>query len=332
MNIIDATTQQTAKPIIEMPELQTDGNRFQILNGNWLEGYPLAEPQTTIDNQLQLDTTGQYLSVGRQKPRQNLSLEETAKTFYTNAFLFWNYREVIYSDSRMFLAPVPVKNGLAYTGTSGFRCPTLGIYLEWWERCDQAHFFVEKGLINKHNEERLIWYFAGSALSGSNLCASVNKTGEIDTTSTCSFSKVWRSFVEVNTRYDEIKQHYQTFTLEQIVDILNSEGNDFQKRITIELQQQQILNLSDEIEYWKSKYYKYLISPHQADLDAMLQRYHYLISEATKEPIKKKKELLLYWADTCIFDVLHRCYPEKITNRREAREVIPIIEKYLCIQ
>lgn len=330
MDIIDATTRQPAKTVIEMPELKTDGNRFQILNGNWLEGYPLVEPHAMIDDQLQLDTTGQYLSVKKHKPKEKLSPNEISKTFYTNAFLFWNYRELIYSDSRMFLAPIPVQNGLAYTGSSGFRCATLGIYLEWWERSKQAHFFVEKGEINKYNEERFIWYIAGSPLSGANACASVNKAGKTETTPIYPFCSLWRSFIEVNTRYDNIKQHYQTFTLEQVVDILTGEGDNFQQRITIELQQQQILALSDEKEYWKDKYYRQLIYPHRAELDAMLQRYHHLVSEAAKEPIKKKREKLLYWADTCIFDVMHRCYPEKITTRREAREVIPIIDKYLC--
>ena len=41
-------------------------------------------------------------------------------------------------DSLMFLAPVAAENVLAYTGTSGFRNPTLGVYLEWWVHCEGA--------------------------------------------------------------------------------------------------------------------------------------------------------------------------------------------------
>jgi len=32
----------------------------------------------------------------------------------------------------MFLCPIYMQSGLAYTGSSGFEKPTLGIYIEWW--------------------------------------------------------------------------------------------------------------------------------------------------------------------------------------------------------
>lgn len=38
----------------------------------------------------------------------------------------------------MFLTPLPFKNNLAYTGTSGLKDATLGVYLEWWDECDRA--------------------------------------------------------------------------------------------------------------------------------------------------------------------------------------------------
>ena len=57
------------------------------------------------------------------------------KNFFTDhALFFFDHREQILSDSRMFLAPVPIASGLAYVGSCGFQHPTLGVYIEWWMR------------------------------------------------------------------------------------------------------------------------------------------------------------------------------------------------------
>lgn len=195
-------------------------NRFQIMNGTWLEGHPLKEPATEqVDNRLRLDSTNEYLTTGGGKMKRpsthNPTPMQLGKVFITNAFLFWEKRNEIFSDSRMFLARVPVRNGLAYIGTSGFVWPTLGIYLEWWERCEQAHVLTE-------NEELLMWYISGSPLSGANLCASVGKDGVSKTTPVHPFLPVWRSFAEINTRYDEIKPLYEAYTLEQVIEKLTN--------------------------------------------------------------------------------------------------------------
>ena len=195
-------------------------NRFQILNGTWLEGYPLKNQSTEqVENDLKLDSTGEYLVVAGKKEKKpspkKQTPEELGRIFYTNAFLFWEKRNLIFSDSRMFLARVPVQNGLAYVGRSGFIWPTLGIYLEWWERCEQAHFKNKK-------EERLIWYISGSPLSGANVCASVSRDGKDKTTPVSPFLLVWSSFAKINRRYDDIKPLYEAYTLEQVLEILNS--------------------------------------------------------------------------------------------------------------
>ena len=331
MEIIDVATQKKAKPIIDMPAFQQNGTSFQILNGNWLEGYPLQEPKEKINGELQFDTTGEYLIIGKRKPKktEQPTKEETGETFYKNAFLFWNCRDLIYSDSRMFLAPVPVRNGLAYIGENGFRHPTLGVYLEWWERCEQSHILTEKGVFHKTKEERLVWFISGSPLSGCNACASADKSGKTKTTPVDMFSTVWRSFAEINNRYNEIKHLYDAYSLEQVVEMLNHKESHIRYKVLSEWQQSQIAQLADERNYWKDKYYRQLTEPYREQLEPMLGRYQHLLSEAEIEPQKKKKELLLYWADTCLFDVLHKCYPDKITIRREAREFLPVVEKYI---
>lgn len=322
-----------------MPELQTNGNKFQILNGNWLEGYPMPTPQPQTDNSLQLDTTGEYLVVGKKKSHLSVSQrrklpkpltpEEESKLFYTNVFLFWNCRDIIYQDSRMFLAPVPVKNGLAYTGTSGFRNPTLGVYLEWWERCQQAHITIEKGVADKYQEERLVWYIAGSPLSGSNVCSSVDKSGKTKTTPVYPFITLWRSFMEVNAHYDPIKPLYQAYTLEQVADILNQKEPCIQYKVLSEWQTGQIAELTEQRDEWECKYYRLLFEPYKDELTDMLIRYNDLNAKADNTSQKKEKELLRYWADTCIFDVLHKCYPDMITIRKDSRDFLPTVKKYI---
>ena len=163
-------------------------NYFQILNGSWLKGYPLPASQSQREN----------------------TPEQEAELFYTNAFLFWNHRDIIYSDSRTFLAPVPVYNSVAYINDSVFRHPTLGIYLEWWERCRQAHVITSKG-------EQLLWQICGSPLSGKNTCAAVNKEGKSTTISVYPFNPMWHSLIDINSRYDSIKPIFETYSLEQVI-------------------------------------------------------------------------------------------------------------------
>ena len=54
----NANTGKVANSVIEVTPFQREGNTFQILNGNWLEGVPLQNPLNVIDNSFQLDQTG----------------------------------------------------------------------------------------------------------------------------------------------------------------------------------------------------------------------------------------------------------------------------------
>ena len=99
--------------------------KIQLLNGTALDCFPLEQPEAKVDNELKLDTTGIYMIVGKPKPVAEPTSDEQKKKeekhFLHNAFLFLQHRDRIMSDSRMFLCPVPIQSGLAYTGTSGFR-------------------------------------------------------------------------------------------------------------------------------------------------------------------------------------------------------------------
>lgn len=140
--------------------------------------------------------------------------EDDVRLFYEHAHLFLANADKILSDSRMFLAPVNVVNGMAYTGTSGFQSPTLGVYVEWWLHYKEAS--IDK-------DGCLIWYIAGSPLSGRNACKSVDNKGNIQQAQlNGSFSSVWRSFIEVNNRYNESKSRYMAYDLNTIVEMLES--------------------------------------------------------------------------------------------------------------
>lgn len=126
------------------------------------------------------------------------------------------------SDSRMFLCPVAICSGLAYTGTSGFARPTLGIYLEWWTHADDAMQTSEDG------RRLLVYKMAGSPLSGMNRCGVVYEDGGRDGLSLSSFSSLWRPFMEINRRYNAAKYLYEAYSLQEVLEILKAEdaGDD----------------------------------------------------------------------------------------------------------
>lgn len=199
-------------------------NFFELLDGSKLDGYLSANPLTPVSNAFAFDTTGQYLSIGRKPartPKNNEAERQRGhKLFYKNVPLFLANADKILSDSRLFLAPVPFQNGLAYTGTSGFHRPTLGVYIEWW-------LYYKENSID-HNG-RPIWYISGSPLSGCNVCASVDRKGnDHQAKLNGRFSSVWGTFTDVNARYDKAKSRFIAYSLEEVVALLKKETDDAQ--------------------------------------------------------------------------------------------------------
>lgn len=207
-----------------------------LMNGNVLDCYPKKDqPSAIIPDEIGLDTTGEWLNLKKRTARRQheIGLDTTGESmrfrdvskrqqhpvsepweelFYKEAFFLYEHKEQILADSRMFLTPLPFKNGLAYTGTSGFRDATLGIYLEWWEACERA-VIKKDGII-----QALTYYIAGSPLTGSNRCSTVDKNGIRETIQFSSpFMPIWRPFIQINQRYTEAKQIYQAYTLEETI-------------------------------------------------------------------------------------------------------------------
>lgn len=200
---------------------------IKLIDGRDLVCYRKGDENVRIvPDELSIDTSGEYFRMNQIPLTAQESMNREAERQYNhhlfteNAWLFLEHAEEILSDSRMFLAPVNIQNGLAYTGISGFRNPTLGIYVEWW-----LNFADES-----HDHGNPIWFISGSPLSGCNACSCVDPSGKhIDMSKTKRFGEVWTTFKDVNTRYTDAKQLYQAYSLEDV--ILKLRGEEYNHRI-----------------------------------------------------------------------------------------------------
>ena len=150
---------------------------FKLWSGGFITAYPLDKdreygyfPEDEADSS-GLDTTGHFLSIQKKPvpaPRSEEQLRQE-KLFTDNAFLFLaNYSRIL-SDSRMFLAPVYVRNGLAYSGY--LPAATLGGYIELWLNCPSSVVF------GREDRMSLVWFISGSPMSGANACSVVDENG-----------------------------------------------------------------------------------------------------------------------------------------------------------
>ena len=302
--------------------------KIQLLNGNVLDCYPLDQVEAKVDNEVKLDTTGTYLSVGKSKPvaapASDEQKEKEESLFLHNAFLFLQHSDRIMSDSRMFLCPIPIQSGLAYSGTSGFNRPTLGVYIEWWLNCESATVYRE------NQTKWLVYLIAGSPLSGGNHCGIVNEEGNKDSESLSGpFSPVWSSFMRINSRYDEAKSLYQAYTLEEVVEILGREGlttvNDKDIQILFldsELRRQRktttdkIACLENKIESLKF----HLFYEHRAELEAFVAEYKQRkdqVARRENEITEERKELRRKLKS---FELSNKEYAKQLASLKKEKE------------
>ena len=296
------STESSEKKCQDEKETFPDG-KIVLLNGTQLDCYPLADEdtETEFQDKLELDTTGQYVTMRKCKPRIAPVSDESMQKqqlFADNAFYLLAHMDRIMNDSRMFLAPVAARNGLAYTGTSGFKRPTLGVYLEWWQTSDETM------LIDNEGCRSLVFTLAGSPLSGMNRCSAVREDGKIETVSLSSFNRHCGSFIKINARYTEAKVRYQAYTLQEVLDILHREDNgklDYDHVITTRFMQHEIdrLNrclerLTEESSHWHEKYLFALISFKEDEARAFLAEYAKLETRASQEieHLKMQKKAL----------------------------------------
>ena len=222
------TNKEMSTSVIPQPYMAPEGdpvqgNRILLMDGRLLECHPKNETADNhIDNEMRLDTTGVYLSTDNKK-RQSKSADEPHPdrvAFLQNAFLLFENAETILSDSRMFLAHVPIQSGVAYTGTSGFQHPTLGVYIEFWQRSGMP-MTIKDGIPPFTKDHKvLLYHLAGSPLSGSNNCAFVTPDGTTLHNSVSPFIAYWPLFMKINNRYNEAKVRFQGHTIREVVDKL----------------------------------------------------------------------------------------------------------------
>ena len=207
---------------METKNIQHPDGQIQLLNGTILDCYPREKPAEKVDNQLTSEQICENLGLIRPKSKVldnklKQICEQAFAIFTNNAFLFLENRDRIFSDSRMFLAPVPIKNGVSIFGYSGFLKPTLGVFLEWWLQSRWAAFTDKKG-------HWLVYEFSGSILSGCNTSYAVGDHCTTTEFNSPSFSDLWINFKQVNTRYDSAKSRYQAYTISEVAEVLKSEG------------------------------------------------------------------------------------------------------------
>lgn len=177
---------------------------------------------------LELDTTRKYLALTNQQPCKTSQtiLERGISSFHQVLFvrniLFLNqHAEQIYSDSRMFFAPVKVNSGLAYFGDSAFKKATLGVYLEWWRHFREASI-TPKG--------EFIFLISGSPLSGAHACGVIAPDGKTRTAKDLPvFSNVWHTFIDVVKCYSEAAQQCETYSLEDV--LIRLRGEEYREEI-----------------------------------------------------------------------------------------------------
>lgn len=199
-------------------------NKIELLNGTMLQGYTAQKVlKTHIWRGFQLDSTGQYFKIGGKPSAKSQQSNVREQFFYQHAFFFLANADKILTDSRLFLAEVPVQSGLAYSGTSGFESPTLGVYVEWWLNNPIS-------TLEKEGKKYLTWLISGSPLSGCNSCGIVDEEGVSQAHTFDTFKSVWGSFVRINTRYHEAKSKYATFTMEEAYELLNSVETEEHKK------------------------------------------------------------------------------------------------------
>ena len=296
--------------------------KIQLLNGNVLDCYPLEQVGELVDNEVKLDTTGAYMSVGKPKPVATPTNDEQKKKeeslFLHNAFLFLQHRDRIMSDSRMFLCPVPIQNGMAYTGTSGFHHPTLGVYLEWWLNCESALICDENGM------KKLVYQIAGSPLSGRNNCGVVDENGKTETESIYPFSSLWPNFIRVNSRYDEAKSQYQAYTLKQVIEILGKESLSLIDDMELEN-----IYVRSEL-YWKTKDMPAKIR----NLEGMIERLKFRLFYAYRDDLKaimaiyeekkEKKEKREKEIDEACKELYRQLKSGEIDNKQYQKRLTPL--------
>lgn len=188
----------------------------------------------------------------------------------------------------MLLAPVPVRNGLAYSGA--FATATLGVYIEWWINAPYSVLFDEKD-----DTMSLVWFVSGSPLSGSNRCAKVYEDGRIEEDRVPFFIKLWPKFTDILADYRDAKRQYQAYTLPEVIDILKRETTteDYAKSIESFHYQAKIRLLNAKLNDWKGR-----CKHTQETCDDYQHKWHIALINSRLDRVKSFYEDYMQWKES----------------------------------
>ena len=165
-----------------------------LQNGNVLECFPKTE-----------NSPEQFKWPDQEHRKHDLEL------LIANAHFLLDNKDIVFSDSRIFFAPVNVGSGGAYIGT--FVKPTIGTYVEWW---------LERG------QDDLVICVSGSPLSGANASTVVTKDGKHTRINTDErYLDLAREFRNVHGRYRDIRENCDAYTFEEAIEQIKTKRKRF---------------------------------------------------------------------------------------------------------
>ena len=263
----------------------------------------LQQTEEVVADELPLETTGRHFGMGRRRIAPKPEAKEVLRQlFIDNAFYLLAHRERILRDSRMFLTPVSVQNKLAYTESPGMDAPTIGVYLEWWSSCLGSMVISDSGRLS------LIYELTGSPHSKLAICRQLYEDGETEPIHLYYFARYWESLMKINMRYNEAKQIYEAYTLQELLDILHEEdggekdftSNEREHFLEHRIAQQNayITNLRNELSSWQNMWASAMMRLHDdevrqiyADYKALEQRVTSEIEELRRQKQSMKRQL-----------------------------------------
>ena len=157
-------------------------------------------------------------------------LNKEQQLFAKSAWLLYENRERILSDSCMAHAPIDIQNVLYYS--SPFEGVTLGMYIEWWMQSEYAMHTNERGV------PCLMVRFCGSPLSGKNTCTMVAQDGAIEEWWCTRFHDTWHQFLNIRQHYIQSKPELP-YCLEEVICRLKSGQQQTSGEESISLQENQ---------------------------------------------------------------------------------------------
>ena len=280
---------------------------IRLLDGTILTCYPkpeevLQQPEEIVADELPLETTGRHFGMGRRRIAPKPEAKEVLRqSFIDNAFYLLAHRERILQDSRMFLTPIGVQNGSPYTKSLGLDAPTIGVYLEWWSSC------LGSMVLSKSGRMSLIYELTGSPHSKVTSGRQLYEDGETEPIHLYYFARYWESLMKINMRYNEAKQIYEAYTLQELLDILHEEDGgekDFTSNVRehflehrIAQQNAYITNLRNELSSWQNMWASAMLRLHDdevcqiyADYKALEQRVVPQIEELRSQKQSLKRQ------------------------------------------